>query len=45
MNIPVSTLERLSLLEQARLAVLFNGESSSPLLADWINLSWRRCLE
>jgi len=44
MNMTVSTLDRLSLLEQARLAVLFSGESASPLVADWISHSWRRCL-
>ena len=45
MNMAVSTLERLTLLEQARLAVLFNGEPSSPVLAEWISHSWRRCLD
>ena len=45
MNMTVSTLDRLNLLEQARLAVLFNGEPASPLLADWISHSWRRCLD
>jgi sigma-54 dependent transcriptional regulator, acetoin dehydrogenase operon transcriptional activator AcoR len=44
MNMTVSTPDRLSLLEQARLAVLFNGEAATPLVADWISHSWRRCL-
>jgi transcriptional regulator of acetoin/glycerol metabolism len=45
MNIAASTADRLPLLEHARQAVLFNGEASSPLLADWISHSWRRCLD
>ena len=44
MNTEVSALDRLALLEQARLAVLFNGESASPTLPEWISHSWRRCL-
>lgn len=44
MNTAVSTSDRLGLLEQARHAVLFEGEESSPLLPNWIANSWRRCL-
>ena len=44
MNTVVSAPDRLALLEQARLAVLFNGESASPTLPEWISHSWRRCL-
>ncbi len=38
------TLNRLTQLEQARAAILFEGAISSPLLPDWISQSWQRCL-
>jgi len=44
MNTAVRTLDRLALLEQDRLAVLFNGEPASATLPEWISHSWRRCL-
>jgi transcriptional regulator of acetoin/glycerol metabolism len=44
MNNAVSTIDRLTLLDQARQAVLVEGETSSPLVAEWISHSWRRCL-
>jgi len=45
MNSAASTLDRLPLLEQARQAVLMDGEASSPLLPNWIAQSWKRCLD
>lgn len=45
MNTAVITSDRLTLLEQARQAVLFNGETVSPSLPEWISHSWRRCLD
>jgi transcriptional regulator of acetoin/glycerol metabolism len=45
MTTAVSTTDRLTLLEQARHAVLFHGETAPPSLPDWIYHSWQRCLD
>ncbi len=38
------TVQRLSQLEQARTAIMHDGDTHSPLVADWISQSWQRCL-
>lgn len=43
---PVSHQQRLALIEQARKAVLeTRAPQTPPLLAPWVERSWRRCLE
>ncbi len=43
---PVSHQQRLALIEQARKAVLdTRAPQAPPLLAPWVERSWRRCLE
>ena len=37
-------VHRLSQVEQARTAILHEGDTHSPLVADWISQSWQRCL-
>lgn len=44
MNTPAVTVDRLSQLEQARTAIMHDGQAHSPWVADWISQSWHRCL-
>lgn len=46
MNTPAIAVaaNRLSQVEQARTAIMHDGETHSPLVADWITQSWHRCL-
>lgn len=44
MNMSAVTVNRLALLEQARTAIMQDGDTHSPLVADWISQSWQRCL-
>ncbi|MFM7800717.1 MAG: helix-turn-helix domain-containing protein [Limnohabitans sp.] len=44
MNISAVSFNRLALLEQARNAIMRDGDSLSPLVAHWISQSWHRCL-
>ena len=39
MNMSAVTVNRLALLEQARTAIMQDGDTHSPLVADWISQS------
>ncbi|NBX61870.1 MAG: histidine kinase [Betaproteobacteria bacterium] len=44
MSTPSVNVHRLSQVEQARTAIMHEGDTHSPLVADWISQSWQRCL-